>query len=175
LVAKDLIDDQADRDLAALGLADAPRFSVPLPFNTLLWSVVAMTPDGYVIGDRSLVADTGPMPFTRYRSDTQTLAEARGIDAVERLMWFNHGFMQAQVIGRELVLTDLRLGREPDYIFSFVVAERNGATWRAIPPRELRSAFRAPIPAGGLRKALADLWTRIWQAPVSGEASAPAR
>jgi inner membrane protein len=82
-------------------------------------------------------------------------------------MWFNHGFVQAQVIDHELVLTDLRLGREPDYIFSFVVAERSGATWRAIPPRELRSAFRAPIPAGGLRTALADLWTRIWQTPVS--------
>ena len=28
-------------------LQDAPRFSVPTPFNTLLWRVVAMTPDGY--------------------------------------------------------------------------------------------------------------------------------
>src|SRR5688500_16584342 len=57
LVAKSMVDREADRTLAAMGLADAPRFSVPMPFNTLLWRVVAMTPNGYVEGFRSLAAD----------------------------------------------------------------------------------------------------------------------
>ena len=63
LVAKSLVDREAERSLAALGLQDAPRFSVPMPFNTLLWRVVAMTPGGFVEGERSLVADEGPMRF----------------------------------------------------------------------------------------------------------------
>src|SRR5690606_15786188 len=54
LVAQALVEHQADRALAAMGLAGAPRFSVPTPLNTLLWRVVAMTPDGYVEGFRSL-------------------------------------------------------------------------------------------------------------------------
>jgi hypothetical protein len=37
------LDHITGRALAAMGLADAPRFSVPMPLNTLLWRVVAMT------------------------------------------------------------------------------------------------------------------------------------
>lgn len=165
LVAKGIVDRQAGRDLAALGLGAAPRFSVPMPFNTLLWRVVAMTPQGYVIGDRSLVADRGPMRFKGYRSDTQALGQARGIEAVEDLAWFNHGFMRTQVVGNELVLSDLRMGLEPDYNFSFIVAEREDQAWRAIAPRQLQSAYRAPVAEGGLGQALAGVWVRIWQAP----------
>src|SRR5690606_7532463 len=43
LAAKAMVGSEADRALAAMGLADAPRFSVPTPLNTLLWRVVAMT------------------------------------------------------------------------------------------------------------------------------------
>src|SRR5690606_10483816 len=71
LVAKALVEREAGRALAAMGLADAPRFSVPMPLNTLLWRVVAMTPDGYVEGYRSLVADRGPMRFRAYPSDVR--------------------------------------------------------------------------------------------------------
>lgn len=172
LIAKGIVDRQAERDLAALGLSEAPRFSVPMPFNTLLWRVVAMTPQGYVIGDRSLVADQGAMQFKGYRSDTQALGQVRGIEAVEQLAWFNHGFMRTQVVGNELVLSDLRMGLEPDYNFSFVVAERKGEAWQAIPPRQLQSAYRAPVAPGGLKQALSALWHRIWNEPASQD-SAP--
>lgn len=165
LLAKSWVDEQADRDLAAMGLQDAPRFSVPMPLNTLLWRVVAMTPHGYVIGDRSLVADHGAIDFKGYKSNVQALAEAKDIEAVQELAWFNHGFMRAQVIGNELVLSDLRMGLEPDYNFRFAVAEREDDGWQAIPPRQLQAAYRAPVARGGLRKALLELWSRIWNQP----------
>lgn len=165
LVAKSRIDQQADRDLAAMGLQGAPRFSVPMPLNTLLWRVVAMTPEGYVIGDRSLVADRGPMEFSGYKSNVQALAGAKDIPAVRQLTWFNHGFMRAHVVGNELVLSDLRMGLEPDYNFRFVVAEREGDGWKAIPPRQMQAAYRAPVARGKLREALLALWSRIWHQP----------
>src|SRR3546814_9211 len=132
LAAKAMVEREADRALAAMGLADAPRFSVPTPLNTLLWRVVAMTPDGYVEGFRSLAADEGPMVFQGHRSNTQALAEAQDIPAARRLAWFNHGFMRAQVADGELVLSDLRMGSEPDYFFSYAVAWREGAGWQAL-------------------------------------------
>ncbi|RYZ71194.1 MAG: metal-dependent hydrolase [Lysobacteraceae bacterium] len=162
LLAKGLVEREADRALAAIGLDQAPRFSVPMPLNTLLWRVVAMTPDGYVIGDRSLAADRGPMEFRGYRSNVQALAEARGLRSVRRLGWFNRGFMRARVEQGTLVLSDLRMGLEPDYAFSFAVATRHGARWLAIPPRQLRSAYRPPVASGGWRDALGELWRRIW-------------
>lgn len=158
LVAKAMVDREAARALAAMGLADAPRLSTPTPLNTLLWRVVAMTPSGYVEGFRSLAADSGPMVFRGYPSDTQALAQARGVPAVRRLTWFDHGFQRAQVIDGELVLTDLRMGAEPDYFFHFAVA-RHGSEWQAIAPRQLPAAID---PARLWR----ETWLRIWNEPA---------
>ncbi len=163
LLAKQLVDRQAERTLAGMGLQDAPRFSVPMPFNTLLWRVVVMTPDGFLEGERSLVADSGPMTFRKHSSDTQALARVADYPAVDRLLWFNHGFMKAEVRERRLVLSDLRMGAEPDYTFRFVVAEREGLGWREIPPRQIAWPWEA-----GRR--LSQMWDRIWTSPpASGE------
>lgn len=159
LLAKGMVEREADRALAALGLADAPRFSVPMPFNTLLWRVVAMTPDGYVEGFRSL-ADDGAMRFERHASDTAALAEAAAIPAVARLAWFNHGFMRAVELDGSLVLSDLRMGSEPDYSFNFVVAERDGGQWQGIAPRQLSFAW------GDVRSRLPRVWARIFDPQV---------
>jgi inner membrane protein len=160
LVAKARVDRAADEALAAIGLQDAPRFSVPMPFNTLLWRVVAMTPDGYVEGERSLVADRGAMRFRAYTSDVVALRAVADYDAVARLRWFNHGFMKAQERDGTLIVSDLRMGFEPDYIFNFVVARRNSPTWREIPPQQQQWPWDA---AGRLR----EMWVRIWNEPQS--------
>src|SRR5690606_23322181 len=95
LAAKAMVEREADRALAAMGLDDAPRFSVPTPFNTVLWRVVAMTPDGYVEGFRSLAADSGPMVFAHHGSQPELVAAAARVPAVRRLAWFTRGFMGA--------------------------------------------------------------------------------
>ena len=160
LVAKSIVDRQAGRDLAALGLADAPRFSVPMPFNTLLWRVVATTPDGFVEGERSIVADRGPMRFRHYRSDVEALRAVSALPAVQRLAWFNHGFMKAEVRDGRLVLSDLRMGAEPDYTFRFAVARRDAqGRWVAIPPEQPQWPWEAT-------RRLPDMWHRIWAEPI---------
>ncbi|RPE80921.1 metal-dependent hydrolase [Vulcaniibacterium tengchongense] len=164
LLAKAKIERDAEAALAELNLADAPRFSVPMPFNILLWRVVAMTPDGFVEGERSLAADRGPMRFRAYRSDVRALAQVFDYPSVQRLHWFNRGFMKAEARDGALVLSDLRMGAEPDYSFRFAVAERDGEGWREIPPRQLQWPWQA-----GRR--LGAMWRRIWHEP----AEAPAR
>lgn len=165
LLAKVAVDREAGRALAEIGLADAPRFSVPMPFNTVLWRVVAMTPQGFVEGERSLLADSGPMVFRGYRSNLEALRAAQGIAAVQRLDWFNHGFQKAQVRDGVLVLSDLRMGAEPDYTFNFAVAERDGNAWRAIPPEQLRWPWQAT-------RRLTAMWERIWTQPALAQAAA---
>ncbi len=158
LIAKSIVDRAADEALAAIGLQDAPRFSVPMPFNTLLWRVVAMTPDGYVESERSLAADRGAMRFRAHTSDVDALRAVADYKAVVRLRWFNHGFMKAQERDGTLILSDLRMGFEPDYIFNFAVAQRNSPTWREIPPQQLQWPWSA---AGRLR----EVWNRAWKEP----------
>lgn len=165
LLGKTLVERAAERSLPQMGLADAPRFSVPMPFNTLLWRVVAMTPRGYVAGERSLVADTGPMIFRAYPSDAAALAQVGALPAVRRLTWFNHGFQKALVSGGTLVLSDLRMGSEPDYSFRFAVARQTPSGWQALrPPQQLHWPWQA-------RRALPQMWRRIWHAPAQAAAA----
>jgi inner membrane protein len=154
-VAKAQVDRAADQALAAMGLQDAPRFSVPMPFNTLLWRVVVMTPEGYLAGQYSVVADEGPMVLRPQASDVAALGAVRGFPAASRLLWFNRGFMAAQEVDGQLVLADLRMGVEPDFTFRFVVAERDGDGWKAVPPTQ------ADWPTDAIRR-LPEVWHRIW-------------
>ena len=158
LLAKSIVERDAERSLAAMGLADAPRFSVPMPFNTLLWRVVAMTPDGFVEGERSVVADEGPMTFRRYTFDRDALSAVSAWPIVRELAWFNHGFMKAEVRDGRLVLSDLRMGAEPDYTFRFLLARRDGDRWVPVPVEQPEWPWEA-------RRRLSAMWYRIWKQP----------
>ncbi len=161
-IAKWRVDTIAESSLAAIGLQDAPRFSTPMPFTTLLWRVVVMTPDGFMESQRSLVADSGLMDFVKHITNADDLHETAAIPAVRQLNWFTHGFLKAQRQEGELVLADLRMGAEPDYSFRFVVARDEAGGWQPIPPRQLKWPW-----AAGRR--LPDVWHRIWQSPAAGE------
>jgi inner membrane protein len=159
IVAKQLVERAVDSSLVDTPHANAPHFTVPTPFNTLLWRVVVMTPDGYLEGYRSLVADRGPIRFHAYRSDHAALDAASKFPEAERLRWFASGFVKAQVSDDEIVISDLRMGSEPDYFFSYAVARRGADGWQPIAPRYMSSG-----PRGGMT--LRVLWWRIWQEPV---------
>lgn len=165
LLAKAQVARQADRTLATMGLQDAPRFSVPMPLTTLLWREVAMTPEGYLEGFRSLVADRGPMHFTAHRSDVAALHAARNVPALRRLEWFTRGFLCARVVDGDLVLDDLRMGNAPNYFFSFKVAQHAQGGWRPLPPSMVTGMPRDP---GAM---WAEVWTRIWNEPQAQAAA----
>ena len=164
LAAKRQVELVADASLASAGLDAAPRFSVPMPLSPWRWKVVAMTRDGYVEGERSL-SDAGPMEFASHRSDVQALSSAAAIPSVQRLAWFNHGFMRADVRDGELQLADLRMGDEPDYPFRFAVAVRQPGGWHAITPVDVERE--------NSRKALRELWKRL-RDPQAAQATAQA-
>jgi inner membrane protein len=161
LVAKVMVEREAQRALTAMGLGDAPRFSVPTALNTVLWRVVAMTPDGYVTGYRSLWADSGPMHFQHFSNDVAALQAAKNIAAVQRLTWFDHGFAKVEVRDGKLILGDLRMGDEPNYSFRFVVAEYTNDGWNAVPPRRAPSSLDAST-----RMTWSSIWQRIHVEPT---------
>jgi inner membrane protein len=119
-----------------------------------------MTPGGYVEGFRSLAADRGAMRFVGHPSNVQALREAGEVPTVQRLVWFTHGFVQARVVQDNLVLSDLRMGSEPDYFFRFAVAKRAGPAWQPMPVREVAA------PPRDMSAMWQSTWTRIWNEPV---------
>ena len=153
-IAKTIVEREASIALRAVALEEAPRFSIPTPFNTLLWRVVVLTDNGYLEGYNSLLVDDSPMHFQAYTSDFATLREVKNIWAVERLRWFAHDFLKSEVKGDKLILTDLRMGAEPTYMFSHAVARLGNPHWHAIPPERISTVIKPSD--------LLVVWQRLW-------------
>ena len=153
--AKLQVERHAREELARLGMVGAPLFSGPTPFNTLLWRVVILTENGYLEGYDSLLIDEGPIRFESYATDNDTLQAASDVWAVSRLRWFSQDFLKTEVRDQRLVLTDLRMGAEPQYVFSHVVAEYGNPHWKPVPTELLPVRFS--------RGDLDRLLKRIWQ------------
>lgn len=132
----------------------------PTPFNTLLWRVVAMRPDGtYDEGFRSLLDGDRPIRWERF-APPPVPESVRTLPPVQRLAAFSHGFYKVHAHGGRAWVTDLRMGQEPNYSFSFVVAEAQGGAWRPVAPRNEGAR-------GDVRQGLAWVWARIWRSNVA--------
>jgi inner membrane protein len=153
--AQGIVSRHAAATLAEQGLAGAPRFVTPTPFNTLLWRVVVMTDEGYLEGFDSLAQDEGRMAFASYASDSAALEAAANIPAVQRLRWFADDFVRAEVVNGQLQVADLRMGQEPVYVFTHVVARRGNPRWHAVETERLAVDFAD--------RSLGEVWQRIWR------------
>jgi inner membrane protein len=154
-VAQATVSRHVEDALASMQLQDAKVFLTPTPLNTLLWRVVVMTDDGHLEGFDSLVVDEGTVRFTAYPSAVDAMEDASDIWAVDRLRWFARGFVRARIEDDKLVMSDLRMGQEPTYVFSHVVAERGNPHWKEIPAELLSITFAD--------RALGQTWDRIWR------------
>ena len=143
---------------------DAPAIQrvlvTPAPLNTLLWRVVLMRPGGYEEGFYAL-ADAGrPIRFERHATDPVLTAEALAVPAAASIAAFSQGFFRVDERDAEVRITDLRMGQEPNYVFSFAVAQR-ASPLQPITPRE--SGGRGDIDVG---RALHWLWRRAGGADI---------
>jgi len=154
-VAQAMVSRHVDEALASMQLQDAPVFLTPTPLNTLLWRVVVMTDDGFLEGFDSLMIDEGTINFTAYPSAVDAMEAAADIWAVNRLRWFAQDFVKASIDNDRLVISDLRMGQEPTYVFSHIVAARGNPHWKAIPAE--------PVPMSFSDRLVGQTWDRIWR------------
>ena len=158
--AKTIVAANARNTLETRGLGDARMFITPTPLNSLLWRVVVRTENGHLEGYDSVVADDGPIEFTFHPSDDAAVAAASDVPAVARLNWFADGFVGGSMEGDTLILSDLRMGQHPDYVFRHAVAKRGNPHWHEIAPQRLSSTMRT--------RQLGTIWQRIWSEKPAG-------
>lgn len=146
----------AQEALAARGTPPERLLVTPTAFNTVLWRIVAMHADGsYEEGFYSLFDGGRPLRTTRYEGGSLQLRESlRQTESVQRLADFSHGFYKLHERDGSAWVTDLRMGQEPHYVFSFLVARREGSAWVPVVPQLQGSR-------GDVRRALAWLWQRL--------------
>ena len=157
---KSHVDSVTRRTIAQENIVTAnaePFLSTPAPFNTVLWRIVVMTPDGYLEGFYSLLDRTDTITFAAHESHPSLLDSLNGDWAVERLKWFTHGFYRVAQSADGITITDLRMGFDPFYVFSFRVAQENGGHIEPVSPQQITGPLPSPA-------AFTWIWHRIWNA-----------
>lgn len=137
VLAQQQVQAVAAESARAQGLQVERLLVTPTPFNSLLWRVVVVTPDGYHEGFRSLFDNGRGIAFTRFPRGEALYAELRGAAPVERMAWFSRGFFKLSEDAGRVLLSDLRMGQEPFYIFTFEVAARQAAGLAVVLPQQL--------------------------------------
>jgi inner membrane protein len=149
----------AQASLAAQGIAAERVLVSPAAFNTVLWRVVAVAGDSYYEGFRSLLDEAPTMAFDRFPRGQALAAELQGLDGLRRIATFSKGFYKLQQEGDRVLLTDLRMGQEPDYVFTFVVARRESPLVPLAVPEQVGSR-------PDLARGLPWLWRRALGEPL---------
>jgi inner membrane protein len=134
----------ARASLAQQGIAVEHLLVTPTPFNTVLWRVVAIAGDDYHEGFYSLLDVQPKMAFDRFPRGNALIAELQDIDGVQRLIAFTKGFYKLEQRGSRLLISDLRMGQEPTYSFTFAVAERRSPPVALAQPEQMSVALDIP-------------------------------
>ena len=143
--------------LAARGISDAKFFVTPAPLNTILWRVVVLRPGGFEEGYYSLFDKERRIQLDSFKSDDTLRDALKSNKDVQRLTAFTGGFVKLQEKNGKALLSDLRMGQEPGYVFTFAIAERDAQQlngWRDLPAVNVGER-------GDAGKLFAWLWPRM--------------
>ena len=158
LVAKVVVESSFRDALRDQGIAYERIFTTPAPFNTLLWRAVVRDQAGYYEGYYSLFDGDAPVRFRHYSSREDLLTEIADYWPVQRLQWFSRGFYSVSQLGQDVVISDLRMGMEPSYVFRFKVGEIGNPHPKPVTPVQLEAERDLAL--------LRLVWRRVWDARV---------
>ncbi|WP_313389588.1 metal-dependent hydrolase [Achromobacter aegrifaciens] len=135
LAARIAAEDRVREAMQAQGIALSELRAVPMPFNTLVWRVIAKTPDGHYYESVSSLFDSDPPEWLRQPLNLDVARALADVPLHQRLRWFTDDWLRYDVIGNALVVTDLRMGLAGHYTFRFKMAERAAdGSWQAVTP-----------------------------------------
>ena len=149
----------ARASLAAQGIRAEQVLVTPTAFNSVLWRVLAWR--------RALPRGLSVRCWMAMRPSLSTASSAAARWQTRCRVWkacsascvFSKGFYKLHEDGRRVRISDLRMGQEPSYIFSFEVAERRS------PPVALAVAEQVGERVD-FGRALPWLWRRAQGEPV---------
>lgn len=148
----------AQASLRHQGLASERLLVVPTPFNTVLWRVLAIDGDSYLEGFHSLLDRGSDIAFDRHPRGLDLFQRYRHDWHVNRIAWFSHGFFRMRREDGVLQISDLRMGQEPNYTFTFKLPEPSCPT----------AATEAPARACGREEGPGTARQGVAAAPESG-------
>jgi inner membrane protein len=161
LVIQHRMEARVADELARQGISAEQVLVTAAPFSIFLWRVVAMSQHNYYQSFASVFDKSHKLHFSRHQFGSEYLGALKDNPDYQRLAWFSQGFHHIRQQRDRLVAADLRMGSEPGYVFSFVLANRVGASWKSSSPILLP---RPQVPASFFN----DLWSRTWNVNYRG-------
>lgn len=130
------VEARAGELLAANGGRPDKIFAIAAPFNILLWKVIGLHEDRYDNLYVSLLDEPTAAEIYSHPRHAELTACASTTEAFRKLEWFSRGFYRSDLEGNRIVISDLRMGMTPAYVFRFAVAEaREGQVFPIAPER----------------------------------------
>ena len=117
-----------------------------------------MTEAGYYEVYYSILDDSVPVKNDFYPSSNELVEPIRQQWEVQRLAWFSKGFYNVRQQNEKVVISDLRMGLEPSYVFQFSVASVEDGNVITQPVSQLTPNRDLSI--------LDTVWQRIWSQEI---------
>ena len=118
-LAQAWVTQHARESLQAQGLPSQQLLVTPAPFNTVMWRVVALDGERFHEGFYSFFDGNRSVRFVPHARGGALAAENAQHPQLQRLARFSDGFFKIEREQGRLVVTDLRMGQEPAYVFAF--------------------------------------------------------
>lgn len=154
LAAQQAITARVGPALAAAGMSQASVLVQPMPFNTVLWRVTAITEDARIEAVTGFLDNSDQLNLEYFSRDPELARSVARLPEAQRLEWFTKGFLHYQQVGNQITATDIRLGIPGMHPFTFLLAETSDTGTSPIPSSQM------PRPAIN-RDALPLLWSRL--------------
>jgi inner membrane protein len=159
LAAKFYIDKKVEVALSDRQIKANHYLSTPAPLSTLLWRVLVMSDGQYYEGYVSVFDSVSDVSLDVYVSSDSLLTNINDEWGVQRLQWFTKGFYSVKQDEQNIVLSDLRMGGECNYVFNFIVGKQTN-TGIVISDFE-KVSVRPDL------SQLGSIWDRIWEPSIS--------
>ena len=131
----------------------------PAPLNTLLWRIVVIDEEVYYEGFRSIFDGDTAFSFTQFERGMELKKLLPDQTYIKRINWFTQDNFKLEQQDNMIVATDLRMGMECNYVFNFVVGQKNDS--------EVSIGNFEKISQRPNLNNLHKIWDRIWQPNVS--------
>ncbi|MCP4077080.1 MAG: metal-dependent hydrolase [Gammaproteobacteria bacterium] len=159
LTVKLHVDAIAHNTLENVQINASSVLTTPAPFNTLLWRVLAVNEDYYFEGYYSIFDESQTITFKQYPRSLHLLQAITNNKSIQRLEWFTKDFYAASLQQDRIIVSDLRMGSEPDYVFKFAVAKMSNPHPQPI----LAERVKTELDLQGLKW----VWARIWDSETA--------
>ena len=134
----------ARQSLADLGLPSQQVLVTPVPLQTVLWRVVVIDGQRFHEGYYSFFDGGRPVRFTAHDRGGELLSQHAQHPQVARMARFSDGFFKLSQQGDHLVLSDLRMGQQPHFVFSFDLGPAMARPW----PPAINQGLRGDVGEG---------------------------